>query len=117
VEYLALARSRLIGARAALEAGDPSGAVSAAYYAVLNAARAALSEEDATARTHSGTWHRFYETAVRTQRIDPDPASRARGLQEPRERADYGAWLAEPQDAEAAVGVAADFVEAIAAGW
>lgn len=109
-----LARSRLKGARASLDAGDPSGAVSAAYYAVLNAARAALSEQDATARTHAGTWHRFYDAVVRDGRFDRELAAAARGLQEPRERADYGAWLAGDEDAEAALATATAFIEAIA---
>jgi uncharacterized protein (UPF0332 family) len=45
--------------------------VSAAYYAMLYAARAALSEQDRYAKTHSGTWTLFRETFVRDGRFDP----------------------------------------------
>lgn len=112
-EYLALAHSRLRGARAAAHAGDASGAVSAAYYAILNAARAALSEQDAAARTHQGVWHLLYERVVATGRLDRALAAAAQRLQEPRERADYGAWLASAEQAEEALGVAGRFVAAI----
>ncbi|MGH2963249.1 MAG: HEPN domain-containing protein [Solirubrobacterales bacterium] len=58
-EFLAEARKRLRTARAALGVRDPAGAVSAAYYAMLYAVRAALSEEDRYAKTHAGTWGEF----------------------------------------------------------
>ena len=45
-EFMAVARERAALAATALGAGSPGGAVSAAYYAMLYAARAALSEED-----------------------------------------------------------------------
>jgi uncharacterized protein (UPF0332 family) len=53
-EFLDEARKRLRTARAALGVDDPAGAVSAAYYAMLYAVRAALSEEDRYAKTHAG---------------------------------------------------------------
>ena len=111
-EYMALARARLRSARI-VAAVDPSGAVSFAHYSGLNAARAALSEEDATARTHAGTWHLLHEHFVESGRIDREVTAAARRLKEPRERADYGAWLGEPEDAEAAVRAAEAFVAAI----
>lgn len=67
---MAVARDRLTLASIALAAGSYGGAVSAAYYAMLNAARAALSEEDSYAKTHSGTWTLFRETFVATERFD-----------------------------------------------
>ncbi|MGH3031399.1 MAG: HEPN domain-containing protein [Gaiellaceae bacterium] len=65
-EFMAMARDRLALARTALDAGFPSGAVSAAYYAMLSAARAALSEEERLAKTHSGAWSLFHESFVAT---------------------------------------------------
>jgi uncharacterized protein (UPF0332 family) len=46
-------------ARALVDAGHAATAVSTAYYAMLYAARAALSERDVNARTHAGTWQCF----------------------------------------------------------
>jgi uncharacterized protein (UPF0332 family) len=48
-EFLEAANRRLMLARGAL-AEDPAGAISAAYYSMLYAARAALSEQDVYAR-------------------------------------------------------------------
>jgi uncharacterized protein (UPF0332 family) len=61
---MAMARDRARTARAALTSGSPSSATSLAYYAMLYAARAALSEEDLNARTDGGTWQLFRETFV-----------------------------------------------------
>ena len=47
-EYMEQARERAVTANEVLAAGHPAPAVSVAYYAMLNAARAALSEEDET---------------------------------------------------------------------
>ncbi len=69
-EFMAMARDRLGAARAALEAGFSSNAASAAYFAMLYAARAALSEEEQSAKTHRGTWQLFRETFVDTGRFD-----------------------------------------------
>ena len=66
VEFMDQARDRAVIARVLLAAGHPEGAVSAAYYAMLYAARAALSEGDEYARTHGGTWHLFFERYVTT---------------------------------------------------
>jgi uncharacterized protein (UPF0332 family) len=60
-EFIDQARDRAALAREALASGHLAGAVSAAYYAMLYAARAALSESDEHARTHRGAWHLFRE--------------------------------------------------------
>jgi uncharacterized protein (UPF0332 family) len=54
------ARDRAEIARMLVASGRLEGAVSAAYYAMLYAARAALSERDEYARTHRGAWHLFH---------------------------------------------------------
>lgn len=64
------ARERLAGARDAISAGHPELAVSAAYYAMLDAARAALSEHDEYAKTHSGTWTLLSERFAATGAFD-----------------------------------------------
>jgi uncharacterized protein (UPF0332 family) len=58
-EFIDQARDRLAMAREVLAAGHREGAVSAAYYSMLYAARAALSEDDENARTHRGMWNLF----------------------------------------------------------
>jgi hypothetical protein len=50
-EFLDQARDRLAMAREVLASGHREGAVSAAYYSMLYAARAALSEDEDSART------------------------------------------------------------------
>src|SRR5687767_3247539 len=63
-ELLAVARERLEAAGALLERELWGPAVSDAYYAILYAARAALSERDRNAKTHRGTWTAFSEEFV-----------------------------------------------------
>lgn len=60
-EFMVQARERAVAAQELLAAGHLEPAVSVAYYAMLNAARAALSEDDQHSRTHRGTWHLFRE--------------------------------------------------------
>ncbi len=55
-EYLQQARERLSDAQTMLELVHPAATVNTAYYSMLNAARAALSERGEHAKTHSGTW-------------------------------------------------------------
>lgn len=65
--------------------------MNAAYYAMLYAARAALSERDEHAKTHRGTWHLFREQFVVNREVEElhlRAAQRAQGL---REGGDYEA--------------------------
>lgn len=75
-ELLAAAREALRGAQGALDADAPARAASAAYYAMLYAARAALSEQDANAKTHRGTWQLFKESFVSGGQFAPDRTPR-----------------------------------------
>lgn len=112
-EFLASARERVRAAQAALAGGFPSVAVSAAYYAALYAARAALSEEDRNAKTHKGAWSLFGEVFVSTGRSDPALFDSVRRIQELREAADYDA-LDIPEDrARVIVADAERFVESV----
>lgn len=107
------ARDRLRAADAAAQGGFAAVAVSAAYYAVLYAARALLSESELNAKTHAGTWSLFAEHFVAPGVFDRDLYASARRLQELRERADYDAGDPAPDEATAAVADARRFVDAV----
>ncbi|MGH2865630.1 MAG: HEPN domain-containing protein [Solirubrobacteraceae bacterium] len=113
-EFLQAARRRLAAAEVALRE-DPSTALSAAYYAMLYGARAALSEQDASAKTHRGTWHEFRIAFVEDGRVDAGLAAEVQKLQPEREQADYDAWPAPAEEAERAIQLAARFLSAIEA--
>lgn len=108
-----MARDRAQLARAALDGGFEEGAVSAAYYAMLYAARAALSEEDRNARTHRGTWQLFRATFVDTGRFDGELADAAQETQRLREGADYDAQRFSASEAERICALAERFVSAV----
>jgi uncharacterized protein (UPF0332 family) len=112
---MAEAHARLAAARAALVGEFLSAAVSSAYYAMLYAARAALSEENRNAKTHRGTWHLFDETFVANGRFDAELFRQARGSEPLRLGADYDAEPVAEADANAIVGTADRFVAAVVA--
>lgn len=109
------ARERLDAARATLIAGFPPAVVSLAYYAMLYAARAALSEEDRYAKTHSGTWNLFRETFVNTERFEEALLAGAERTVPLRLGADYEAMQISHHQAEDVVELAARFLSAIEA--
>jgi uncharacterized protein (UPF0332 family) len=90
-ELLARAREGVASARTLADAGHAATAVSTAYYAMLYAARAALSERDRQARSHTGTWGLFREEFVVTGEFDEALAQTAPRAQARREASDYGA--------------------------
>ncbi len=114
-EFMAAAREWLAGSRATLASGFPPGAVSLGYYAMLYAARAALSEEDRYAKTHSGTWQLFRETFVAIGRFDEALFERAQATLPLRMAADYEARRVAHDEAEEVVELAGRFLEAIEA--
>jgi uncharacterized protein (UPF0332 family) len=111
-EFLQAARRRLAAAEVAVEE-DPSTAVSAAYYAMLYGARAALSERDASAKTHKGTWHEFRSAFVEDGTIDAQLTAEVQKIQPEREQADYDAWFTPAADANKAIELARRFLVAI----
>jgi uncharacterized protein (UPF0332 family) len=111
-EFLEAARRRLKAASMVVE-GDPSTALSAAYYAMLYAARAALSEHDIYAKTHRGTWHEFRRVFVDTGLFDRELAVSVQKIQPEREQADYDAWPAPAEEALRAIELAQAFLAAI----
>lgn len=113
-EYLQGAIRRLDAARAALEADAWDGVVSLTYYAMLYAARAALSEQDQHARTHRGVWHLFRQILVEDHGFDAGLASAAAARQREREEVDYEAIAATREQARDAMALAERFVGAVA---
>jgi uncharacterized protein (UPF0332 family) len=107
------ARQRLQGAKNSLRAGDWELAISAAYYAMLYAARAALSENDESARTHRGTWKLFRERYVLTDAFDDDLFRLAQNAQTAREKGDYEAVKQSEEQAQRFVDGAGDFIAAV----
>ena len=89
-------------------------AVSAAYYAMLYAARAALSGRDRRARSHAATWALFREEFIIKDEFDPDLV---RDAQRAQSRAEGGERLAAEtialDEARALVETAGRFVSAV----
>ena len=112
-EFMEQARERLAVAQEALAAAHPTVAVSLAYYAMLNAARAALSEDDEHARTHGGTWNLFRQRYVITDVFDQHLFARAHQAQEAREQGDYEAVSHSEETASGYVSDAAEFIAAV----
>ena len=111
-EFLEAAVRRLAAARGAADM-DPAGAVSAAYYAMLYGARAALSERDVYAKTHAGTWHELRRVFVEPGLIDAGLVAEAQRVQRDRERADYDAWTASEDEARRVIELAERFLDAV----
>lgn len=111
-EFLEAARRRLAAAEVAA-AEDPSTALSAAYYAMLYGARAALSERGISAKTHRGTWHELRVAFVASGEIDAELAADVQKLQPEREHADYDAWPASAHEAQRAIELAHRFLGAV----
>jgi uncharacterized protein (UPF0332 family) len=93
-----------------VDAGHAATAVSTAYYAMLYAARAALSERDRQARSHTGTWGLFREEFVVTGQFDAALAQTAQRAQARREASDYGAESFDLAEATELVATAERFV-------
>lgn len=107
------ARDRLAGAHRALASGDHSIAASAAYYAMLYAARAALSERDLHSKTHGGVWSLFSRTFVAPSTFDRDVFRQATTAQQIRELGDYEAKPPSPEQATELIDAAEHFLGAI----
>ena len=112
-EFLAQARERLAAGRDSVAAGHPEAGISQAYYAMLYAARAALSEEDRYAKTHTGTWGLFSELFVRPGRIDEATYQPTKAARHHRERGDYDAVELDADLARATTDDAERFIRAV----
>jgi uncharacterized protein (UPF0332 family) len=117
-QIMAKAVNALASAKILLEAGDGDGAANRAYYAMFDAAVAALSRAgagpaEARPRTHSGLIGSFGQHLVRTGQL---PAELGRSLNRVQELRLTGDYLAEPvplEKARWAVREAETFVAAI----
>jgi uncharacterized protein (UPF0332 family) len=112
-EFIEQARDRAVVAAQLLEGDHREAAVSAAYYSMLYAARAALSEGDGHARTHRGTWNLFRTSYVVTDAFDADLFTLAQHAQAAREGGDYEAVRPSREEAERYVSGAGDFIAAV----
>jgi len=114
------AQTALASARILLDAGDTDGATNRAYYAMFDAAIAALSWAGAAAdqgppKTHGGLIASFGQNLVRTDKLDSEFGRAINRVQELRLTADY---LAEPvplDKAKWAIEEADRFVAAVSA--
>jgi uncharacterized protein (UPF0332 family) len=105
-------------ARLLLDAGDTSGACNRAYYAMFDAARAALFTSDPSlssepSKTHSGLIHAFSQHLVKTGRAPKLLGQSLARAHELRLVADYTGDQVEAADAQAAVERAEQFIEAL----
>lgn len=112
-EYFAQAERFLRAASMLRDGGIPQNAASEAYYAVVWAARAALSERDLCPRTHAGVWTLFGDLFVKTQRFDAELAAAAKGTERLRLDSDYRFGGASAEEADEALDVAERFVRAV----
>lgn len=112
-EYLTMSRRQLAEARHSLGGGFAAGAATTAYYAIFNAARAALSEADINAKTHAGVWTRFGELYVKPGRISGELGRMGTATQQRRQQVAYELDHVTAEEAEALIADAERFVAAI----
>ena len=112
-EFMERAREHLAAARENIKIELPFVAVSEGYYAMLDAARAALSEEDRYAKTHSGTWTLFRELFVAEGSFDAGLVGKAEEAGRLREATYYDAERPSEARAAAVVADAERFVQAV----
>lgn len=105
-------------ARALLDLGDPDGAANRAYYAMFDAARAALLASGAPVepdigRTHSGLIRAFGSFLVKNGPVSKEVGRLLNRAHEVRLVADYNGQSVEPADAQEMVEQAETFVAAM----
>lgn len=105
-------------ARLLLNAGDTSGACNRAYYAMFDAARAALLTSGAPVSseigtTHSGLIHAFSQHLVKTGLVPKELGQSLARAHELRLVADYTGDQVQATDAQTAVEQAAKFIAAL----
>lgn len=105
-------------ARLLLNAGDTSGACNRAYYAMFDAARAALLTSGAPlsseiGKTHSGLIHAFSQHLVKTGLVPKELGQSLARAHELRLVADYTGDQVQATDAQTAVEQAAKFIAAL----
>ncbi len=112
-EFMGQARERLADAQKIIGLVHPAVVANTAYYAMLNAARAALSERDAHAKTHSGTWTLFSATFVASGEFPQELSVLARNAKDAREKGDYEANPPSAEEAAEFLSAAERFLAAV----
>ena len=117
-DLMAKARRAISSAKLLLDSGDADGACNRAYYAMFDAARAALLAsgspvEPEIARTHSGLITAFSLHLVKTKLVPVELGKALNKAEDLRLVADYKGDPIEKEDAEWAVLQARAFVEAM----
>lgn len=117
-QYLAKAERALASARLLLRDGDVEGACNRAYYAMFDAAHAALLQHQAgfnpaETRTHSGLITTFGKHLIKTGLMAPELGRALNQVERIRLLADYTGEAIEPEQATWVVEQATAFVEAI----
>ena len=117
-DLLAKAIRAAASAKVLLDTGDADGACNRAYYAMYDAARAALLAsgspvEPEIARTHNGLISAFSLHLVKTGRVSVDLGKTLNKAEELRLMADYKGDPVEKEDAAWAVAQAQTFVRAM----
>jgi len=119
-DLLAKAIRAATSAKVLLDLGDADGACNRAYYAMYDAARAALLASGAPvepeiAKTHNGLISAFSLHLVKTSRVPVELGKAFNRAEELRLMADYKGDLVEKEDAAWAVAQAQTFVRAMQA--
>lgn len=86
------AKQALSDAELLLENGSVEAAINRGYYAVFQAARAALLTKDERPKTHAGTIQRFGYHFVRTEQVSEETSDILTTAQSMRGQADYEAF-------------------------
>ncbi|HRD67473.1 MAG TPA: HEPN domain-containing protein [Candidatus Competibacter sp.] len=117
-QYLLKARRALVSARLLLENGDIEGSCNRAYYAMFDAAHAALLRHQpginpAETRTHNGLITAFGKHLIKTGLMTPELGRVLNQVEQIRLLADYTGEEIEPDKAAWVVEQASVFVETI----
>ena len=117
-ELMAKARRAVLSAKVLLDAGDADGACNRAYYAMFDAARAALIASGAPvvaelARTHNGLISAFSLHLVKTGRVPVELGKSLNKVEDLRLIADYKGEPLDLSFAKWAVEQASQFVSAM----
>jgi uncharacterized protein (UPF0332 family) len=116
--FMRKAEAALAGARLLLEAGDTDGTCSRAYYAMFDAAHAALfalgiEEASAPIKTHNGLIAKFGQHLVLGHHLAATHGEALNTVQRFRQLADYTGDAVSLSDAQWSVAQAHAFIEAI----
>ncbi len=121
-ELFTKAQTAATSARILLNAGDVDGACNRAYYAMFDAARAALlasgvDESTVNTKTHSGLISKFSLELVKSGQVSVELGKSLNKVEDLRLMADYKGDAVLKEDATWAVNQAETFVEALFAAF